>query len=88
MVDPAGLPQFFPVDQGWERPYNQSMEGRPKPKYKVGDVIKSEQLQSESSDWIVVDVVVDEDWQVGQSLMELGEEGIFVDERELDGGNC
>jgi hypothetical protein len=45
-------------------------------------------LQSESSDWIVVDVVVDDDWQVGYSLMELGEEGIFVDERELDGGNC
>ena len=22
MVEPAGLPQFFPVDQGWERPYN------------------------------------------------------------------
>ncbi len=64
------------------------MEGRPKPKYKVGDVIKGEQLVAESSDWIVVDVVVDEDWQVGYSLMELGEEGIFVDERELDGGSC
>ena len=64
------------------------MEGRPEPKYKVGDVIKGEQLVAESSDWIVVDVVVDEDWQVGYSLMELGEEGIFVDERELDGGSC
>ena len=64
------------------------MEGRPNPKYKVGDVIKSEQLHAESSDWIVVDVAVDDDWQVGYQLQELGEEGIFVDERELDGGNC
>ena len=64
------------------------MEGRPKPKYKVGDVIKGEQLQDESSDWVVIDVVVDDDWQVGYSLMELAKEEIFVDERELDGGNC
>ncbi len=63
------------------------MEGRPEPKYKVGDVIKAEQL-SAAFDAIVTDVHIDDDWQVGYSLMELGEEGIFVDERELDGGNC
>lgn len=51
-------------------------------------MIKGEQLHAESSDWIVVDVAVDDDWQVGYQLQELGEEGIFVDERELDGGSC
>ena len=64
------------------------MEGRPIWKYKVGDIIKGDQLQSEISDRIVVDVVVDDDWQVGYSLREIGTEAIFVDERELDGGNC
>ena len=54
----------------------------------MGDIIKGDQLQSEISDWIVVDVVVDDDWQVGYSLREIGTEAIFVDERELDGGNC
>ena len=47
------------------------MEGRPKPKYKVGDVIKGEQLVAESSDWIVVTCAVDEDWQVGYQLQEI-----------------
>ena len=87
VVEPAGLPQFFPVDQGWELPYNYSMEGRPIPKYKVGDVIRGEQL-SAAFDAIVTDVMIDEDWQVGYALKEIGEESIFIDERELDGGNC
>ena len=63
------------------------MEGRPKPKYKVGDVIKSEQLSAEF-DAIVTHVHIDEDWQVGYALKEIGDESIFIDERELDGGNC
>ena len=63
------------------------MEGRPKPKYKVGDVIKSEQLSAEF-DAIVTAVHIDEDWQVGYALSEIGAESIFIDERELDGGNC
>jgi len=63
------------------------MEGRPKPKYNVGDVIKAKSL-NEAFDAIVIDVHIDEDWQVGYQLQELGEEGIFIDERELDGGSC
>ena len=63
------------------------MEGfRPIPKYKVGDVIKGEQLCA-AFDAIVTDVMIDEDWQVGYALKEIGEESIFIDERELDGGN-
>ena len=63
------------------------MRGRPIPKFKVGDVIKSEQL-SAAFDAIVTSVHIDEDWQVGYVLKEIGEESILVDERELDGGNC
>ena len=63
------------------------MEGRPKPKYNVGDVIKAKSLCA-AFDAIVIDVHIDEDWQVGYALKELGEESIFIDERELDGGSC
>lgn len=63
------------------------MEGRPIPKYKVGDVIRGEQL-SAAFDAIVTAVTVDEDWQVSYALKEIGEESILIDERELDGGNC
>jgi len=50
-------------------------------------VIKSEQLSAEF-DAIVTHVMIDEDWQVGYALSEIGAESIFIDERELDGGNC
>ena len=50
-------------------------------------MIKGEQL-SAAFDAIVTDVHIDEDWQVGYALKEIGEESIFIDERELDGGNC
>ena len=53
----------------------------------MGDVIKGAQLSAEF-DAIVTHVMIDEDWQVGYALSEIGAESIFIDERELDGGNC
>ena len=52
-------------------------------RFDKGDIIPAEDLH-EGSDFIVVGVDVDDDGNVSYSMMELGEEGITVDENDIE----
>lgn len=52
-------------------------------RFDKGDVIEAKALH-EGSDFVVRDVDVDDDGNVSYSMLEVGEEGIYVDENEIE----
>mgnify|MGYP003654448230 CR=1 FL=1 len=52
-------------------------------RFDKGDIIEAKALH-EGSDFIVVGVDIDDDGNVSYSMMELGEEGITVDENDIE----
>ena len=52
-------------------------------RFDKGDVIEAKALH-EGSDFVVQDVDVDDDGNVSYSMLEVGEEGIYVDENEIE----
>jgi|TARA_R110002050_G_scaffold3361_8_gene17663 hypothetical protein len=52
-------------------------------RFDKGDIIPAKALH-EGSDFIVVGVDIDDDCNVSYAMMELGEEGITVDENEIE----